>query len=157
MSSKKRAQKFHADDVSLPRTVGSVSDWWCCEGTFLQATRSSAHIWAVTRHQYGITAIVPQTSFGREPSGGVLWILGKPRPHKASEKRPGDEVDFREQKSNRIRLAKQQLCTCITLFCSFLCLLCTTTTWDSSFHVLWRTWAHDNDFLFSFVNSDTAF
>ena len=27
------------------------------------------------------------------------------------------------------RLAKQQLCTCITLFGTFLCLHCTTTTW----------------------------
>ena len=25
--------------------------------------------------------------------------------------------------------AKQQLCTCITLFCTFLCRQCTTTTW----------------------------
>ena len=33
------------------------------------------------------------------------------------------------QKSNRFRLAKQQLCTCITLFCTFLCRHCTTTTW----------------------------
>ena len=33
------------------------------------------------------------------------------------------------QKSNRFRLAKQQLCTCITLFCTFLCRRCTTTTW----------------------------
>ena len=32
------------------------------------------------------------------------------------------------QKSNRFRLAKQ-LCSCITLFCRFLCRLCTTTTW----------------------------
>ena len=40
--------------------VCCVSCWWCCEGTFLQPTRSSAHIRAVTRHQYGITAIVPQ-------------------------------------------------------------------------------------------------
>ena len=31
------------------------------------------------------------------------------------------------KKSNRLRL--QQLCTCITLFCSFLCRRCTTTTW----------------------------
>ena len=31
--------------------------------------------------------------------------------------------------SNRFRLAKQQLCTCITLFCTFLCRHCTTTTW----------------------------
>ena len=34
------------------------------------------------------------------------------------------------QKSNRFKLAKQQLCTCITLFCTFLCRRCTTTTWN---------------------------
>ena len=28
-------------------------------------------------------------------------------------------------KSNRFRLAKQQFCTCITLFCTFLCHRCT--------------------------------
>ena len=33
------------------------------------------------------------------------------------------------QKSKRSRLTKQQLCTCITLFCTFLCRRCTTTTW----------------------------
>ena len=32
------------------------------------------------------------------------------------------------QKSNRLRQAKQQLCTCMTLFCTFLCRRCTTTT-----------------------------
>ena len=32
------------------------------------------------------------------------------------------------QKSNRFRLAKQQLCTCITLFCTFLCRCFTTYT-----------------------------
>ena len=33
------------------------------------------------------------------------------------------------QKSNRLRLAKQQLCTCITLFRTFLCRHYTTSTW----------------------------
>ena len=33
------------------------------------------------------------------------------------------------QKIKRFRLTKQQLCTCITLFCTFLCRRCTTTTW----------------------------
>ena len=28
-------------------------------------------------------------------------------------------------KSNRFRLAKQQFCTCITFFCTFLCHRCT--------------------------------
>ena len=34
------------------------------------------------------------------------------------------------QKSNWFRMAKQQLCTCIMLFCTFLCRQCTTTTWN---------------------------
>ena len=34
-----------------------------------------------------------------------------------------------QQKSDRFRLAKQQLCTCIKLICTFLCRHCTTTTW----------------------------
>ena len=33
------------------------------------------------------------------------------------------------KKSYRVRLAKQQLCTCITLFCTFLSRRCTSTTW----------------------------
>ena len=36
---------------------------------------------------------------------------------------------WERQKSNRFRLAKQQLCTCITLFCTFLYRHFTTTTW----------------------------
>ena len=46
------------------------------------------------------------------------------------------------QKSNRQIFAKQQLCTCITLFCIFLCRhcnTCTTATCANSVHVLWRT------------------
>ena len=34
------------------------------------------------------------------------------------------------QKHNRCRLAKQQLCTCTTSFCSFLCRRWTATTWN---------------------------
>ena len=38
------------------------------------------------------------------------------------------------QKSNRFKLAKQQRCSCITLFCyAFLCRHCTTTTWKFIF------------------------
>ena len=32
--------------------------------------RSTTQIWVVTRHQYGISALVPQTSFRGETSGG---------------------------------------------------------------------------------------
>ena len=43
-----------------------------------------------------------------------------------------DDGDGNEKgkKINRFRLAKQQLCTCITLFCTFPCRHCTTTTWN---------------------------
>ena len=34
------------------------------------------------------------------------------------------------QKSNRVRLAKEKLCTCITLFYTFLCCRCMTTMWN---------------------------
>ena len=33
--------------------------------------RSTTQIWVVTRHQYGISAFVSQTSFGGETSGSV--------------------------------------------------------------------------------------
>ena len=35
----------------------------------------------------------------------------------------------KQQKSNRFRLVKPQVCTCITLFCTFRCRRCTTTPW----------------------------
>ena len=35
----------------------------------------------------------------------------------------------KKKKSNWFRLTKQRLCTCITLFCTFLSRRCTTTTW----------------------------
>ena len=36
-----------------------------------QPIRSTTQIWVVTRHQYGISALVSQTSFGGETSGDV--------------------------------------------------------------------------------------
>ena len=39
------------------------------------------------------------------------------------------------QKSNRVRLAKEKLCTCITLFYTFLCCRCMTTMWNC---LIWR-------------------
>ena len=33
------------------------------------------------------------------------------------------------EKLNRLRLSKQQLCTCSKIFCTFVCSDCTTTTW----------------------------
>ena len=41
------------------------------EGKFLTNQKSTTQIWVVTRHQYGISAFVSQTSFRGETSGGV--------------------------------------------------------------------------------------
>ena len=43
----------------------SASDWSCCEGSLLQPIRSTTEIYVVTRHQYGISPLVPGLiSFG---------------------------------------------------------------------------------------------
>ena len=44
----------------------------CRMGNLIQPIRSTTQIWVVTRHQYGISALVSQTSFGGETSGSVL-------------------------------------------------------------------------------------
>ena len=51
--------------------LGSASDWSCRVGNLIQPIRSTTQIWVVTRHQYGISALVSQKSFGLETSGGV--------------------------------------------------------------------------------------
>ena len=48
--------------------LGSPSDWSCRVGNLIRPIRSPTQIWVVTRHQYGISAHVSQTSFA---SGGV--------------------------------------------------------------------------------------
>ena len=50
---------------------GSASDWSCWVGKLIQPIRNTTQIWVVMRHQYGISALVSQTSFGRKTSGGV--------------------------------------------------------------------------------------
>ena len=51
--------------------LGNAFDWSCRVGNLLQPIRRTIQIWVVTRHQYGISALVSQTSFCRETSGGV--------------------------------------------------------------------------------------
>ena len=51
--------------------LGSASDWSCHVGNLIQPIRSTTQIWVVTRHQYGISALVSQTSFRAETSGCV--------------------------------------------------------------------------------------
>ena len=47
--------------------LASASDWSCCVGNLIQPIRSITQIWVVTRHQYGISALVSQMSFGGKP------------------------------------------------------------------------------------------
>ena len=51
--------------------LGSASDWLKQISRAARPIRSSIQIWVVTRHQYGISALVSQTSFLGETSGGV--------------------------------------------------------------------------------------
>ena len=49
--------------------LGSASDWSCNKGNLLQPIRSTSQIWEVTGHQYGISVLIPQTSFHCETGG----------------------------------------------------------------------------------------
>ena len=51
--------------------LGSASDWLNEISHAARPIRSPTKIWVVTRHQYGISALVSQTSFGGETSGSV--------------------------------------------------------------------------------------
>ena len=50
---------------------GSARDWLKQISQVAQPIRSSTQIWVVTRHQYGISALVSQTLFSREIVGGI--------------------------------------------------------------------------------------
>ena len=69
-----------------------------------------------------------QLSTSSSPSEGIREIMATATP-----------TATRTAKSNRFRFAKQQLCTCITLFYTFLCRHCASTTWNALFHDLSRT------------------
>ena len=49
--------------------LGGASDW--LEVCFTDPTRSTTQIWVVTRHQYGISALVSQTSFRGQITSAV--------------------------------------------------------------------------------------
>ena len=51
--------------------LGSAFDWSYRVEILLQPIRSTGQIWVFTRHHCGISALVSQTSFRGESSGGV--------------------------------------------------------------------------------------
>ena len=54
--------------------LGSASDWLNQISHAARPIRSTTQIWVVTRHQYGISALISQTSFRGEISGGVANV-----------------------------------------------------------------------------------
>ena len=64
---------LHYSDLS------SASDWLNQISHTARPIRSTTLIWVVTRHQYGISAPVSQTSFGGETSGSVAkcWLFSQ--------------------------------------------------------------------------------
>ena len=59
--------------------LGTASDWLSRMRNLIQLIRSTTQIWEVTRHQYEISALVSQTSFGRETSGFIAkcWLFSQ--------------------------------------------------------------------------------
>ena len=55
--------------------LDNASDWLKQISHAAQPIRSITQIWVVMRHQYGISALVFQTSFHWETSGGVAKCL----------------------------------------------------------------------------------
>ena len=51
--------------------IVDLGDWSCRVGNLIQPIRSTTQIQVMTRHQYGTSALVSQTSFGGETSGSV--------------------------------------------------------------------------------------
>ena len=51
--------------------LGSASDWLNQISHVARPIRITTQIWVMTRHRYGISALVSQTSFRGETSGGV--------------------------------------------------------------------------------------
>ena len=68
--------------------MGSASD---SLNQISRAARSTTQIWVVTRHQYGISTLIPQRSFGGETNSCVVNVGCFLRLQKAKKKRAPDE------------------------------------------------------------------
>ena len=70
VTSEKQAQKSILMTCHCP-DLGSASYWSKQIFFAVRPIRSTTQIWIVTHHQYGISALVPETSFRRGTSGGI--------------------------------------------------------------------------------------
>ena len=62
---------FHYPDLTC------ASDWMKQISRSARPIKRTSQIWLVIRHQYGISALVPQASFRGETGGGVTkcWLF----------------------------------------------------------------------------------
>ena len=58
-------------DVKYSGDLRSASDWLNQISHATRPIKSTTQTWVVTRHHYGISALVSQKSFGGETSGSV--------------------------------------------------------------------------------------
>ena len=63
--------------------------------TNIKPIRSTTQIWVVTRHQYGISVVVSQTSFLGETSGGVAKCRLFSQANLFEEEKEGGTQSFR--------------------------------------------------------------
>ena len=75
MTSEKRAQKYSILMTRRHPDLGSASDWLNQISHAARPIRGITQIWVLTRHQYGISALISQTSFRGETRGGVAEFL----------------------------------------------------------------------------------
>ena len=115
--------------------------WLVVSGEKFASTRSTNQILVVTRRQYhGISAVVAQTSFRRETSGGVMKCrLLSPGELKQPRRRPHRRL----QKNNRFHYQNNSSARASRFLVHFFDVYCTTTTWNL---LIWR-FMEDMDIL----------
>ena len=86
--------------------LGSASDWLNQISHAERQVRTTTQIWVVTHHQYGISALISQTSFGEETSGSIAKMLAVFSGYKGQG--PGISRSYLHRKQKEIE--PDQLC-----------------------------------------------
>ena len=81
--------------------------------------RNVSEVWRIHIQKPSMTFKLPS------PSSLLKLFNGEPKQRQRRRR-----LQLEQQKSNRCIVRKHQLCTCIKLFCTFLCRHCTTTTFE---------------------------
>ena len=72
----------HRNSILMTRhdpDLDSISDWLNQISHAAQPIRNTTQIWVLMRHQYGISALISQTSLGGETSGSIVkcWLFSQ--------------------------------------------------------------------------------